>query len=40
LRARLYCRGRSSDQVGAAGHLPAAAIVELHARHPAAEPIA
>src|SRR3954451_10921629 len=30
--ARLDCRGRSVDQLGAASHLPAAVIVELHAR--------
>src|SRR4051812_18838222 len=40
LRARLYCRGRSADQLGAASHLPTAAIVKLHTRHPTAEPAA
>jgi hypothetical protein len=36
----LYCRWRFSDHFGAERHLPAAEIVELHARHPAAEPMA
>src|SRR4051794_24840753 len=40
LRARLDCRRRSADQLGADGHLPAPAIVELHVWHPAAEPVA
>src|SRR5215207_4022205 len=40
LRARLDCRRRLSDHLGAPRHLLAAEIVELHARHPAAKPMA
>jgi hypothetical protein len=40
LRARLYCYRPTRYHLGAPRHLPAAEIVELHARHPAANTMA